>query len=81
MNTQGWALSLEALGVSGVDGKKKKKRNRKSDPLGSRSADSQWSVKREFSCSPIRDCRESASLSLSQNNLFIFGCAGSLLLH
>lgn len=25
MNTQGWALSLEALGVSGVDGKKKKK--------------------------------------------------------
>ena len=30
---------------------------------------SQWGVKREFSCSPIRDCRESASLSLRTASL------------
>ena len=47
VNTQGWALSLEALGVSGVDGKKKKgTENRTPWEVGLLT--SQWGVERIF---------------------------------
>ena len=73
MNPQGWAPSLEALGVSPVDGKKGTE-NRSPWEVGLLT--SQWGVNREFSSSRVRDC--GADSSLSQNTCFIFDCAGSL---